>query len=275
MSDRGSRARRYLPTVASRFALDTAVNALAEGLYQAEIRPEWRVERPNGGYVAAILLRAVTAEIGDPDRSPRSVAIHYLRPPEDGPVEVAVTVERTGRSMSAVSARLTQQGKVVALALVAAGTERDGYRLDDAPAPDVPAPEDCALAPPPPFRIRIREQFEIRPAIGPPAFTGGNEAVTGGWLRLRDPEPTEAHVLVQIADAWIPAIFGVTSERLGVPTVDLTVHLRQAVLPEDDGWVLVRFRTRLAAAGYLEEDGEIWDRAGRLLAHSRQLAVIL
>ena len=259
----------------SRFALDTAVSPLGEGLYRAEIRPDWRVERPNGGYVAAIVLRAVSAEVGDADRSPRSVTIHYLRPPEDGPVGVAVTVERTGRSMSALSARLTQGGKVIALALVAAGSERDGYTLDEAPAPEVPAPEDCPLAPPPPFRIRIREQFEIRHAIGPQPFTAGTEAVTGGWLRLRDPEPTDAHVLVQVADAWVPAIFGVTSERLGVPTVDLTVHLRQAVLADDDGWLLVRFRTRLAAAGYLEEDGEIWDRAGRLLAQSRQLAVLL
>lgn len=275
MSDRGPRTGRYLPPVASRFALDTAVSPLGAGRYRAEIRPDWRVERPNGGYVAAILLRAVTAEVGDPARSPRSVTIHYLRPPEDGPIEVEVVVERTGRSMSAVSARLTQEGKVIALALVAAGIERDGFVLEDTPAPDVAGPEDCPLAPPPPVRIRIREQFEIRPAIGPPAFTGGDEAVTGGWLRLRDPEPTDAHVLLQIADAWIPAIFGVTTERLGVPTVDLTVHLRQTVLAEDDGWMLVRFRTRLAAAGYLEEDGEIWDRAGRLLAHSRQLAVIL
>jgi len=261
--------------VASRFALDTAVDPLGEGLYRAEIRPEWRVERPNGGYVAAILLRAVTTELGEPDRSPRSVTIHYLRPPEDGPVEVAVTVERTGRSMSAVSARLIQEDKVVALALVAAGTNRDAFALHEAAAPEVPAPEDCPLAPTPPFRIRIREQFEIRPAIGPQAFSGGNEAVTGGWIRLRDPEPTDAHVLVQAADAWVPAVFGVTSERLGVPTVDLTVHLRQAVLPDDDGWMLLRFRTSVAADGYLEEDGEIWDRTGRLLAHSRQLAIIL
>jgi acyl-CoA thioesterase len=43
----------------------------------------------------------------------------------------------------------------------------------------------------------------------------------------------------------------------------------------EDPWLLVRFRTRLAAEGYLEEDGEIWDRDGRLLAHSRQLALIL
>ncbi len=269
------RGRRYLPPVPSRFALDTAVSPLGEGVYRAEIRPDWRVERPNGGYVAAVLLRAVTAEVGDPGRSPRSVTIHYLRPPEDGPVEVAVTVERTGRSMSAVSGRLSQAGEVLALALVAAGTSRDAFALHEAPAPEVAPPEDCPLAPLPPFRIRLREQFEIRHAIGPQAFTAGDEPVTGGWLRLRDPEPTDAHVLVQAADAWVPAIFGVTAERLGVPTVDLTVHLRQAVLPDDDGWLLVRFQTRLAAAGYLEEDGEIWDRAGRLLAHSRQLAVIL
>ncbi len=155
--------------MASRFALDTAVNPLGEGLYRAEIRPDWRVERPNGGYVAAILLRAVTTELGEPERSPRSVTIHYLRPPEDGPVEVAVTVERTGRSMSAVSARLSQGGEVLAIALVAAGASRDGFALHEASAPEVPAPEDCPLAPPPPFRIRIREQFEIRPAIGPAA----------------------------------------------------------------------------------------------------------
>ena len=225
--------------------------------------------------MAGSLRRAVGAGRGGAERSPRSVTIHYLRPPEDGPVEVAVTVERTGRSMSAVSARLSQGGEVLAIALVAAGARRDGFALHEASAPEVPAPEDCPLAPPPPFRIRIREQFEIRPAIGPAPFTGGSEAVAGGWLRLRDPEPTDAHVLVQAADAWVPAVFGITAERLGVPTVDLTVHLRQAVLPDDDGWMLLRFQTRVAADGYLEEDGEIWDRAGRLLAHSRQLAVIL
>ena len=259
----------------SQFARDTAVHPLGEGVYRADVRPDWRVERPNGGYVAAILLRAVTAEVGDPRRSPRSVAVHYLRPPGDGPVEAAVAVERTGRSMSAVSARLSQGGEVVALGLVAVGAARDGFALYEAPAPEVPAPEDCPLAPPPSFRVRLREQFEIRHAIGPQPFAGGDEAVTGGWLRLRDHERTDPHVLVQVADAWVPAVFGVADQRIGVPTVDLTVHLRQEVLPDDEGWLLVRFRTRLAAGGYLEEDGEIWDRSGRLLAHSRQLAVIL
>jgi acyl-CoA thioesterase len=248
---------------------------LDSGRYGAVVDPAWRVKRPNGGYVAAIVLRAVTTELSDPERVARSVTIHYLRPPEDGPVEVAVEIERSGRTMSAVSARLTQGDRTLALALVSAGAARDGFSLDALAAPEVPEPEDCPRAPLPPFPIPLREQIELRPAIGPPPFTGGDEALSGGWLRLVDPEPTDAHVLVQAADAWVPAVFGVTSERLGVPTVDLSVHLRQAPLPDDDGWLLVRFRTRLAAEGFLEEDGEIWDRAGRLLAQSRQLAVLV
>jgi hypothetical protein len=31
----------------------------------------------------------------------------------------------------------------------------------------------------------------------------------------------------------------------------------------------------MAAEGYLEEDGEVWSADGRLLAHSRQLAVVV
>jgi acyl-CoA thioesterase len=261
--------------VPSRFALDTAVTALGDGRYRAAIDPRWRVERPNGGYVAAILLRAVTAELDDPPRRPRSVTVHYLRPPEDGPVEVDVTVERAGRTMSAVSARLSQDGRPLALALVSAGITREGYRHEEAPAPAVPGPEDCPPLSRPPFPIPLRDQFDTRLAIGPEPFSGGDEAITGGWLRLVDPESTDAHVLVQAADAWVPPVFGVTTERLGVPTVDLTVHLLQAPRPDDDGWLLLRFRTRLAAEGYLEEDGEIWDRSGRLLAQSRQLAVVV
>ena len=61
----------------------------------------------------------------------------------------------------------------------------------------------------------------------------------------------------------------------GVPTVDLTVHIRTPVpvdIPTDEP-VLVVFRTREVTGGFLEEDGEIWSRDGRLLALARQLGV--
>jgi len=62
-----------------------------------------------------------------------------------------------------------------------------------------------------------------------------------------------------------------------VPTVDLTIHFRTE-LPlahaRPDDWCLAVFRSRLAAGGFVEEDGEVWSHDGVLLAQSRQLAVI-
>jgi acyl-CoA thioesterase len=52
------------------------------------------------------------------------------------------------------------------------------------------------------------------------------------------------------------------------------VHFRGQPSGEP-GWCLVRFRTLEAVDGYLEESGEVWSEDGRLLAESRQLAVLL
>jgi acyl-CoA thioesterase len=81
-------------------------------------------------------------------------------------------------------------------------------------------------------------------------------------------------LLAAMADAWLPPVFSRASERFGVPTIDLTIHFRRRVLPDDD-WFLVRFRTRSSIEGFLEEDGEIWSRPGQLVAQSRQLALVI
>jgi hypothetical protein len=53
------------------------------------------------------------------------------------------------------------------------------------------------------------------------------------------------------------------------PTIELTVHVRAVPAP---GWLQVRHATRNLAGGLFEEDCEVWDEAGRLVAQSRQLA---
>jgi acyl-CoA thioesterase len=256
----------------SRFATDTAVEPAGPGRYTARIDEGWWIQRgPNGGYLAAIVLRAVLAEVADPERTPRSITLHYLRPPVAGPCDVRVVVERAGRGLTTVTARLRQGDQDCILAIAALGVAREGPALDEHPMPAVAPPDELTRADGVPG-IPIRDRYDARQAIGTPPFQYGDEALTGGWIRTVDDDPIDEVLVVALTDAWPPAVFSRMEVPLGVPTIDLTVHFRE-VPPRAPGWALVRFRSTLAVDGYVEEDGEVWSSDGRLLAQSRQLAV--
>jgi len=265
----------------TRFDTDTGLEPVGEGVFEGRIDPGWFVfVGPNGGYVAAIVLRALTLAVGDDERVPRSLTVHYTEPPVEGKVRVATSIERAGRSMTTVSARMTQDGRTLALALAAFSRPRSrvGLSFTDVAAPEVPPPTEVPGTPVIPEAPPITERYEALPAIGSPPFAGGDQALSGGWLRLREPRVADALAVAAYTDAWMPSVFSRTSERLGVPTVDLTVHFRSALPLLDarpDDFVLCRFHSRVAAEGFLEEDGELWSAGGTLLAQSRQLAVVV
>ncbi len=263
----------------ARFDVDARVTPIGGGAFEAQISRDWWVARgPNGGFVAALIVRALEAAVADPERQLRSLTVHYLRPPVEGPARIETRVERVGRSLTTLSARLAQPDGCAALALAAFSKPRFSAELHHAVMPEVPPPEACAqrrgaLAP-------IHHRYDQRWAIGPLYFEGrkAREARTGGWIRLAEgTRPLDAALIVAFADAWPPSVFATAELPMalgGVPTVDLTVHVR-APLPRPDDFVLVSFRTREVSDGFLEEDGEIWSRDGRLLAHSRQLGAVL
>jgi acyl-CoA thioesterase len=267
----------------TRFERDTAVARAADGAFDLRIdRGWWIVIGPNGGYLAAIVLRALAAALADPTRAPRSLTVHYVEPAVEGPARVHVRVERSGRSLSALSARLEQGGRLVALALAAFSRPRESFEFQDLQMPQVAPPESLPAGQPPSERTTpMRERFETRRALGSIEPGTSARAVTGGWLRLAEPRLPDPPALAMFCDAWPPAIrqresLGADGLR-GVPTIDLTVHFR-APLPahaRPDDFYLCVFRTRTARDGFLEEDGEIWTRDGVLLAQSRQLALLI
>lgn len=264
----------------SRFDLDTAVVPQGAGRYAARIDPGWWIDRgPNGGYVAAVLMQALAAEVGDPAREARSLTVHYLAPAVEGPAELAVRVERTGRLVQFLSARLGQGDRLVATAQAAFAVRGDAApAFADPSFPGYPPPEELEPGGDPPAIVPMRERYEYRHVMGAPWEGPRRTAETGGWIRLREPRPYDATLVAALSDAWYPAIFTRLDERVGVPTIDLTVHLRSLdalarMRPED--WMAVRFRTTVAAEGYLEEDGQLWAPDGTLIAHSRQLGILL
>ena len=263
----------------NKFDRDTMVRSAGDGRYEGRIDPGWWIERgPNGGYVAAIMLRALTEHVADPARTPRSFTQHYMAPPVEGPVEVEARIERSGRRVTFTSGRMLQDGRLLATSQAAFALPMRGVEFCDIVPPDVPRPESLvplpAMPDPPPFRDRYHTLW----AIGAPPLSRSPEAVTGGWIRLAEPRPLDHLLIAALTDAWMPPVFSRLDERVGVPTVDLTIHFRASLpLPDarDDDWVLASFRTDAAADGFLEEDGSLWSRSGVLLAQSRQLAAVL
>ncbi len=258
----------------------TAVEALGGGAYTAFSDPRWAAPiGPNGGYLAAIVLRAMQAELADPGRPARSITLHYLRPPQPGEIRVDVAVERSGRRLSTLTARLGQQGRDCVLAVAAfSGPLGEGVDAFTAPMPAAPPVTELEQWGPHEQAPPIAHRCRIFPALGAVPFSGADEALSGGWMTLHEPQPVDAPVLALYADLWLPAVFSRLTRPVAAPTIDLTVHFRDPVAAaavEPAAPVLGVFRSDYAADGLVEEDGELWSPDGVLLAHSRQLALLV
>lgn len=259
------------------FDRDTAVVSLENGIFEASIdRGWWIVTGPNGGYLAGIILRALVAAVGDDARIPRSLTIHYLRPPAEGPCRIRTQVERTGRSLSTVTGRLEQGGKLIAIAIAAISAPRTGPHFEHAVMPEAPAPEGLESGTP---DLPLGEQYEWRflPNAGRDDVT--ERALVAAWMRFASPRRPDYLALAAYCDGLPPAIFTTGRDPVslgGVPTVDLTIHFRADLSEIDlaaDSFLLGVCRSHTAREGFVEEDVEIWTRDGILLAQSRQLAV--
>jgi len=97
------------------------------------------------------------------------------------------------------------------------------------------------------------------------------EASVAGWFSFADGRPVDTLALLLVGDVLPPAVFNLEIPAGWVPTIEYTVHVRGVPAP---GPVACSFRTRFISGGYLEEDGEVWDSAGQLVAMTRQLALL-
>ncbi len=260
------------------FDEETALEPAGEGVWSGEIAPGWETPRgPLGGYVMAIMLRGLELTVADPARTARSVTMHFLRAPEDGPVTVRAGVERRGRSLTSVGGRLEQSGKLIGIAVGAWSAPWPGPELQAGPMPEVepaqprePLAGDFPRANPPAFTSRLTMQRRF----GDAPFTGSDRGEVGGWLGLLERRPLDALAIAVLADAWYPAPWPRLSALAPAPTIDLTIHFR-AALPLPDSVLLGRFRNQVVRDGFFDEDGELWAPDGTLVAQSRQLGLLI
>jgi acyl-CoA thioesterase len=262
------------------YDVDTAVEAVADrpgetGRFAAVITDRWNVlgGRPNGGYVLGVALRALARVMPMPD--PLVVSAFFLRPTLPGPVEVQTEEVRGGRRIATGAARVRQDGKemvrvTAAFADLAAAT---GRTVTLAEKPALPPPDEAVdlLSRGAIPGLTLTERVEYRVAALPGWAMGrpSGRASMEFWMRYRDGRDADPLSLPALVDAAAPVILDLG--EVGSATVELTVHVRARPAP---GWLACRSTTRFVAGGFHEEDFEIWDAAGVLVAQSRQLALL-
>ncbi len=120
-------------------AIDTAVEG-RDGRYTANLSRDWEIWGPNGGYVAAIALRAAGAHSRF-DR-PASLVGHFLGVGDfEQPLEIETTTLREAKRAQSIRVSMTQSGQAIFDAMVWSVGDVSGLEHDFAPMPDVPDPE--------------------------------------------------------------------------------------------------------------------------------------
>lgn len=262
-------------THAPDFDADTAVTPLGNGRYGSTLLDTWNiVAGPNGGYLAAIIGRAMTETVADPDRGLRSITVHFLARPEFDDVELDVEILRAGRSLSSVQAVMRQGDRVICSSIAAFSvpwTTTESWQLPiSGHATDEGIEMDSRVAPP------HAQNWRGRPIIDAPFFSGEGSPRVAQWIRSTKARPLDALELVAISDAIPPAGFPKMTTPAAMPTVDLTVHIRASLPVASVGetdLVYAECETRHVADGFADEDSHIWAADGTLLAQSRQLAI--
>ena len=264
---------------------DTEVVGGGEGRYGSALSEDWGIWGPNGGYVAAILLRA--AGVHSAMARPASLAVHFLGRGAYEDVELCATTLRRTRRAEAVSVAMTQGDRPVAAALAwFRGRRSPGLEHDVVAPPQVPPPSSVrtwdervveAGMPEPPFRFW--HNIEHRPlewsSQWPPP--GPLPPAAGTWFRFRPPATfddrlVDAGRLVIVLDTmgWPAATrahawkWPIDHQPWVAPSLDL--HVRFHRFSPDSEHLFGQVDAPMAGSGLIATEGRVWSADGTLLA---------
>jgi acyl-CoA thioesterase len=265
---------------------DDATAVLPAGAGRYDVKPDERfaivsgdgsvVGAVNGGVLMATVLRAVLDS--SPHPYPVATSAHFLRVPRPEPAQVQVAWLKQGKTAATARASLIQDDVPVLEATITTGAlgqaGGDGGLSWTGEPPLLPPIEECVgfgkLADSTRF-AGFAAQVDLRLDPATTGWLRGQAAGTPemrGYFRLREDRDADAYLLALAVDALPPVVFGLGAVGWA-PTVELTWYMRAVPAP---GVLLVAARSRHVSSGWFDEEAEVWDSAGRLVAQSRQIA---
>jgi hypothetical protein len=264
--------------VTHEFDAATQSMMIDESTYAGEIEDGWDINgNANGGYLLALAVRAMREASGRPD--PITVSAHFLAPGKPGPVTIETSTVKAGRQLATMTGSMRAGEREILRALGSfgdVGAMGGGFSSVVGAPPDLPPTGQCVARDESVGIVNIGLMRRVRVHIRPEhaGFADGvksGRALIEGWFEFADGRPIDTLALMLAIDAFPPPVFNIDIPAGWVPTVELTTHVRGVPAP---GPLRCRFHTEFVQNGFLQEDGEVWDSDGMLVAQSRQLALL-
>ena len=244
------------------------------GHFRGKISGNWSVNgNPNGGYLMAIMVEAALRK--SEKKSTPIVTANFISRGTPGPAEIVVEEISHSRQFQRFQMSLLQDGKEKVRALATFSAEKENCpdeRYETGPAPLQPRNRCVPLPDLPAYSLFRQVELLLDPSCAGWLQNRLSErSESRGWMRLRDDHPYDIASILLVADSLPPAILASHGMVAWVPTIELTVNIRN--MPKSR-WLNCSLRTRFVTCGLLEADGEIWDEKGNLVAISRQIAQV-
>jgi acyl-CoA thioesterase len=256
----------------------TALSAISTGRFEAILSDQWcgPTGRPHGGYTQAICVNALSQFMA-PEDYPELLLVnsHFHRPASIGGAQVEVTVHSLGRALGIAQAMLWQGGKIVlqttaTFKRLAASGEKQTLFVNQ---PVLKAPEACADL----YEVGVETSATVAGQCdyrydrlpGWRLGTPSSKPVGILWIRFKDRRPLDKKCLPFLVDAAAPVVFELGAR--GSSTIELNV---QVLRPPDSDWLGCCVTTKHLTGAYHDEDFELWDQQGHLVALARQLAIL-
>ena len=255
-----------------RFDQGISLKKTGRWILQGEVTDNWSINGiPNGGYLMSLLLRALLTH--SEKRSTPILTANYISRCVPGEMEIDVEELVRSNSFSRFQGKLIQKGneKIRMLGTFADEPDECFIQRYEASPPDIASRETCIPVPEMP-RYTLFRNLDIRldpRCAGWMQNKMSDQSELVGWISFKDDRPFDALSIPLVVDAFPPAVFASQGPITWVPTIELSVSIRN---PPRTKWLACVFRTRFVDCGLMEEDGEIWNEDGALVAISRQVA---
>lgn len=251
---------------------DLKLKQINQGKFSVRLSDCWSISgRPNGGYLMAVVANAMQ-QMAKKKHTP-IITVNYVSACRAGAAEIEVEVIQDSGTFSRLAAKLVQGGeeKLRAFGTFCSVPSKKDMTWCQTKCPDMADFKSGFQVPVMPDN-KLFDHIDLRLDPGCTGWITGalsRRAEFKGWLGFKQQRRIDAAAVFLFADTCPPPVFSKFGPRAWVPTIELSVNIRE--IPETK-FLKGVFTSRFVSGGLVEEDGELWTPKGRLVAISRQVS---